>query len=182
MTHPVNRKKVLAGILAAAVIFFALLSIPAPDPPLPAGAAGKPFTWKQDEKWNALEDSFREAREIGCRGLQPRIVQGFKQGRENLATLAASPVKPEAPVLKRLETITFGLGTMVAACPERLQEYIDLVTNTRGLLKRQSQNWDMDDAEVRDRLYRMIYGGRAALEEVMLQAPAGSYPALIRGG
>ena len=182
MAHPVNRKKVLAGILVAAVIFFALLSIPAPDPPLPAGAAGEPFTWKHDEKWNALEASFREAREIGCRGLQPRILQGFKQGNQYLATLSAAPVKPDAPVLTRMETVTFGLGTMVAACPEGLHDYVDLITKTRSLLKRQSQKWDMDDRLVRDRLYRMIYGGRAALEEVMLQAPAGSYPALIRAG
>ena len=68
---------------------------------------------------------------------------------------------------------------MVAACPERLKDYIDLVTRTRSLLKRQSESWDMNDRAARDRLYRLIYGGRAALEEVMLQAPAGSYPALI---
>ena len=68
---------------------------------------------------------------------------------------------------------------MVAACPERLQDYIGLVTKTRSLLKRQSEHWDMNDRAARDRLYRLIYGGRAALEEVMLQAPAGSYPDLI---
>jgi len=33
---------------------------------------------------------------------------------------------------------------------------------------------------VRDRLYRLIYGGRGALEEVMLQAPAKSFPALVK--
>ena len=68
---------------------------------------------------------------------------------------------------------------MVAACPERILDYIELVTKTRSLLKRQSETWDMNDRTVRDRLYRLIYGGRAALEEVMLQAPAGSIPALI---
>jgi len=164
----------------AAVILFVLLSIPAPDPPLPPGAAGKPFTWKQDAQWEALEASFLQAREIGCRGLQARTAQGFRQGRQYLTALSAAPVKPSAVVLQRLESLTFGLGTRVAACPERIPDYIDLVTNTRRVLKRQSQRWDLDDRTVRDRLYRMLYGGRAALEEVMLQAPAGSYPGLIR--
>jgi len=176
-----RKRKIAAGIILAVVILFALLSIPATDPPVAPGAAGKPFTWKQDDKWNALEASFQESREIGCRGLLPRTSQGFKQGRKYLATLSASPVKPEAPILTRMETLTFGLGTMVAVCPERLPEYAELVTKTRSLMKRQSQVWNMDDRDVRDRLYRMLYGGRAALEEVMLQAPAeSSFPALIK--
>jgi len=176
-----RKRKIAAGIVLAVAVLFALLSIPTPDPVIAQGAAGQPFLWKQDATWTALEKSFHEAREIGCRGLEPRINQGFRQGREYLSTLAASPVKPDAPVLTRMETLTFGLGTMVAACPERIPDYIDLVTKTRSLAKHQSQGWDMNDRVVRDRLYRLIYGGRAALEEVMLQAPAGSFPALVRG-
>jgi hypothetical protein len=176
-----RRRKIAAGIVLAVVVLFALLSIPAPDPVIAQGAAGQPFLWKQDETWNALEASFRQAREIGCRGLEPRVAQGFQQGRSYLSTLAASPVKPDAPVLARMETLTFGLGTMVAACPERIPDYIDLVTKTRSHAKRQSQGWDMNDRVVRDRLYRLIYGGRAALEEVMLQAQGGSFPAFTRG-
>jgi hypothetical protein len=175
-----RKRKIAAGIVVAVVVLFALLSIPTPDPVIAQGAAGQPFLWKQDATWNALEASFLEAREIGCRGLQPSIVEGFRQGRQYLSTLAASPVKPDAPVLTRMETLTFGLGTMVAVCPERIPDYIDLVTKTRSLMKRQSQGWDMNDRVVRDRLYRLIYGGRAALEEVMLQATAGSFPALIK--
>jgi len=176
-----RKRKIAAGIVLAVVVLFALLSIPAPDPVIAQGAAGQPFLWKQDATWDALEASFKEAREIGCRGLEPRIVQGFRQGREYLSTLAVSPVKPDATVLARMETLTFGLGTMVAACPERLPDYADLVTKTRSLAKRQSQGWDMNDRVVRDRLYRLIYGGRAALEEVMLQAQGGSFPAFTRG-
>jgi hypothetical protein len=175
-----RKRKIAAGIVVAVVVLFALLSIPTPDPVIAQGAAGQPFLWKQDATWNALEASFQEAREIGCRGLQPGIVEGFRQGRQYLSTLAASPVKPDSPVLTRMETLTFGLGTMVAVCPERIPDYIDLVTKTRSLIKRQSQGWDMNDRVVRDRLYRLIYGGRAALEEVMLQATAGSFPALIK--
>jgi len=44
-----------------------------------------------------------------------------------------------------------------------------------------SRTWDVRDREVRDRLYRVLYGGRAALEEVMLQAPDNSSPAILHG-
>ena len=58
--------KAVKGILTTLVLLYALLSYPSADPPVPAGASGKPFTWKQDEKWMALEKSFQEARQIGC--------------------------------------------------------------------------------------------------------------------
>ena len=117
-----RKGNIAKGILLAAVILFALLSYPAPDPPVPAGAAGKPFTWKQDEKWKAIESSFLEAREIGCKGMQSRTAQGFQQSRQYVTALSAAPVKADAVVLQRLETLTFGLGTRVAACPERIPD------------------------------------------------------------
>ena len=178
MMAPMNRKKVCAGILLAAISLFALLSLPVHDPPLAERVSGKAFTWKQDATWTALEASFRQARSIGCAGLKEPIDGGFCEGRQCLASLAASPFGPDAAIFTELEKTIFDLGTMVGACPERLNDYLDLVTRTRGLLKRQSENWDMNDPAVRDRLYRLLYGGRAALEEVMLQAPGGSYPAL----
>jgi hypothetical protein len=150
-----------------------------PDPPLTEGVAGKPFIWKQDATWNALEASFRQARSIGCDGLKEPIDGYFHQGGRYLEILAASKLGPDATIFAELENTIFSLATMVAACPKRLQDYIELVTKTRSLLKRQSEHWDLNDRDARDRLYRLIYGGRAALEEVVLQGRAGSCPALI---
>ena len=48
-------------------------------------------------------------------------------------------------------------------------------------IKRQSQHWNLTEAEARVRLYRLLYGSRAAVEEAMLQAPAGSLQALAHG-
>ena len=174
--HPTNCKKIFFGIFLAAILLFALFSIPASDPPLAKGVAGKPFTWKQDITWNFLEASFRQARSLNCNGFKELIDRDFRQGGRYLTTLAASQFGPEATIFTKLEENIFSLGAVVAACPERRQDYIDLVTRTRSLLKRQSEHWDMNDRAARDRLYRLIYGGRAALEEVMLQAPAGSCP------
>ena len=41
----------------------------------------------------------------------------------------------------------------------------------REAVKAQSRSWDVNAVAVRDRLYRTLYGGRAAIEEVMLQQP-----------
>jgi len=87
--HPTNCKKIFFGIVLAAILLFALLSIPASDPPVAKGVAGKPFTWRQDTTWNALEASFRQARSLGCDGLKELIDGGLRQGGRYLATLAA---------------------------------------------------------------------------------------------
>jgi hypothetical protein len=174
-----RKRPVVAGIVLAVVVLFALLSIPPPDPGIAQGAVDQPFTWKQDAQWNALEAAFQQSRSTGCTGLKEPIDKGFRQGQRTLADLAKSQFGPDAAIFTDLEQNIFGLGTMMAACPERISDYIEFVTRTRSLLKRQSETWDMNDRAVRDRLYRLIYGGRAALEEVMLQAPAGSCPDLI---
>ena len=41
----------------------------------------------------------------------------------------------------------------------------------RQLIKWQSQTWDLGLAEARRRLYHLLYGSRAAVEEVLLQIP-----------
>jgi hypothetical protein len=174
-----RKRPVVVGIVLAVAVFFALLSTPPPDPVIAQGAVGQPFTWKQDAQWSALEAAFRQERSVGCSGLREPIDNRFRQGRQTLEALAKAQYQPNAAIFTELEKNIFGLGTMVAACPERIGDYIDLVTRTRSLLKRQSEHWDMNDRAVRDRLYRLIYGGREALEEVMLQAPAGSCPDLI---
>jgi hypothetical protein len=174
-----RRRKVLGAALAGIVLPWAILSIPLPDPPVPAGAGQEPFRWKKE--WKELEASFREARAGSREDLRARIEEGFKQAGRCLDSLASAPRPDEAPTFEDLESALFKLGPLVAVDPGRLPDYLALVTKARNLLKVRSREWDLDDPRVRDRLYRLSYGGRAALEEVMLQAPADSFPALVPG-
>jgi hypothetical protein len=125
--HPTNRKKLFIGIVLVAFLLFALFSIPTPDPPIEKGVAGKPFTWKQDITWDALEVSFRQARGLNCNGFKEPMDRDFRQSRRSLATLAALQFRPDATIFTELEKNIFRLAALVAACPERLQDYIDLV-------------------------------------------------------
>jgi hypothetical protein len=61
---------------------------------------------------------------------------------------------------------------MVAACPEGLDDYAAVTTRIRSEIKAQSRHWDLKALPTRQRLYRLLFGARMALEEVMLQAPA----------
>jgi len=58
---------------------------------------------------------------------------------------------------------------MIAACPSRLNDYIELAARVRQKIKEQSIHWDMSDKNIKHLTYRLLYGTRAAVEEVMLQ-------------
>jgi hypothetical protein len=71
--------------------------------------------------------------------------------------------------LDSLEHAFFELGSQVAACSTLGNDYVALQGRLRDAVKRQSTTWDLTTRDARDRLYRALYGSRAAVEEVMLQ-------------
>ncbi len=175
------RRRRLGWFAALGCAAGVLMFVPWPEPAAPAGAGGRPFVWNQDQRWQALEAAFRDAREAGGASVSPRAEAMLAEGRRLVAGAAAGEVEPESAVLDEIERTTFELGSMVAACTATMPEYVRLVTRMRSAVKRQSRHWDMGLAATRTRMYRLLYGGRAALEEAILQAPRGSSPPLVPG-
>ncbi|MEI6154750.1 MAG: YiiX/YebB-like N1pC/P60 family cysteine hydrolase, partial [Deltaproteobacteria bacterium] len=170
-------------IIAAVMLFLShgMLSIAAEDTPRKIGAGKTPFAWNQNEMWQALETRFRDARAAGCPGAASEIEQRLQEGNRQLTVMAGGQLEPADQIFDAVESNLFSLGPLMAACPGRIDEYIKLITSVRNALKKQSIKWDVSDRKVRDRLYRLLYGGRTALEEVMLQAPKDSFPAIVAG-
>lgn len=168
-------------VLAATglLILYAVLLVPEPSPAPPDPAGQRPFKWNQNERWTRLEQEFNDALALGCEGLRDRVDTRLRAGNRLLASIDSGRVDFNATILDTVEENIFRLGPLVAACRERLPEYIELVTRTRSAIKRQSEHWDL--AAGKDRLYRILWGGRTALEEVMLQGSSDSIPALIPG-
>lgn len=144
---------------------------------MPAGR--KPFVWNQDRYWSALESSYVSARGEGCESLKQSIRLGLARSEQLTRSLKSGHHPVEDTLYDAIERNTFELGPMVAACPEYMQEYIKSVVSLRSAVKNQSREWDMNALPARDRIYRLLYGSRAAIEEVTLQAPPSSVPASI---
>ena len=172
------RLKYLAFALIA---IYAILLIPAPTPVPPAAGENKTFAWQQDEYWTGLEARFRAARSGSCDSSSARIDTLFARQARLVASLEAQNFDPAAPIFAEIESHFFTLAPLVAACPAHLQDYVELQSRLRAAVKRQSQHWNLVAAEARGRLYRLLYGSRAAVEEAMLQAPVDSWPALAAG-
>ena len=174
-------RRMALRIIPALVVLYVVLLIPDAEPPAPPSGQKQPFAWNQDQLWSALEAQFAVARSAGCDRLRAQIDSSLSQLDSLLAKLAVDSVGPEDERLALLEARSFHPGPMIAACPERLREYIDLYSRMREVIKRQSQRWNLNSPAARNRLYRLLYGGRAAVEEIMLQAPPEKMPSLIPG-
>jgi hypothetical protein len=181
LNPPPRWRKIAGGSLLTLATFYLLLLVPDSAPPVNFTGNKQPFVWNRDEHWNALEERFKASRDSGCAQLAPRIEKEFFQSHELLSQLASDTLAPDHSAFNEIEKIFFELGPNIAACPQKLPEYIQLQTRLRKLVKEQSQHWDINSPSARDRIYRLLYGSRAALEEVMLQAPTDSLAALSSG-
>jgi hypothetical protein len=148
-----------------------VLLIPDASPPAPKGAGKQAFAWKRDAFWSELESKFREARTWASAERLTRFDQSFEQLHRTLDPLAATNLPPTALLFDELENQFFQIAPTAAVCPERLPEFTGAAARMCQIIKRQSERWPMDSAEARTRIYRLLYGGRAAVEEAMLQSP-----------
>jgi len=167
------------GVIGLLLFLFVLLLVPERDPEPAREERRTPFLWNQDAYWSALEARFREVRQEDCSVLQTDLQARFGRVEACLDLLENTPCSLEDSLYRDLELELFELATILGACPDALERMVDLTNRLRSALKWQSQRWDMHVAEVRDGIYRLLYGSRAALEEVMLQARPGTVPELV---
>jgi Permuted papain-like amidase enzyme, YaeF/YiiX, C92 family len=176
-----NWGKNLLRLVIALVVLYLLLSIPLAGTHQTSGAGKKSFAWNQDEAWKALEAKFQQTRSSGCPAADSESSKRLLEGNSQLVAMATRQYGPTDPFFDRVEENLFQLGPLMAACPERISEYAGLTTSLRAAVKMQSRQWDVREKAVRDRLYRLLYGGRTALEEVMLQTKEDAVPAVVIG-
>ena len=158
-----------------------LLAVPWPDAQIaPTPPHGGAFAWRRDSLWLALEQQYRTARETGCPTLGLQIGAGLDRISRLIDGLAGNQhLPPEAPQLDSLEAAWFAVTPLVAACPDQQAGYTAQYGALRTAVKQQSRHWDVTARPARDRLYRSLYGSRAALEEVLLQHPDRMTPLLL---
>ena len=181
MARPPRRRRALMWVAIAALAIAVVLHVPEREPAVPELPAGRPFVWGADELWQALERRYEDARAAGCGAIASDIEAGLARCRALVGSFTGRAVPCDAPVLAELERAVFELGPEVAACPSYLGDFAGLAASLRSAVKEQSLGWDPESLCARDRLYRLLYGSRAAVEEAMLQARPEGVSALVPG-
>jgi len=172
-------KRTLVG--AALLTLAAWLLIPAGSPAVPPPANAKPFIWDQNQLWRALEADFSSMRNGGCQSAGERVDIGLGTLADDVTWLEAGEHSPVDPRYDAIERDLFATAPLVAACPEGLPTMVDIVSRLRAAVKRNSRSWAIRNRVVRDRLYRLLYGARMAVEEAMLQSTGDAVPDLVLG-
>jgi len=160
-----------AGLLG---ILYLVLLIPAPEAAPHRNSGQQPFAWNQDQFWADLEARFVHARAASCDTPAESTAGAHARISQMLDEISRQPLPPDDGRFAALETNLFHLAPLIAACPARLDDFVSLANRTRSELKKQSRSWDMNSAAARRRVYRLLFGTRMALEEILLQAPPGS--------
>jgi hypothetical protein len=172
-------KKTLLALFVLALAGW--LFIPAGSPATVAPAQARPFIWDQDQLWSGLEAEFVATRSSGCSNANESIDQQLSMLTEDLAWLAVGDRSPRDERLDATEERLFAVAPLVAACPEHVSRMLDIVNRLRTDLKRNSRDWDVRDNVPRERVYRLLYGARMAIEEILLQSDVADVPDLVIG-
>jgi len=175
----------IGWVVAILLVIYIILLIPSRErvnvPPVGGIAQKQPFEWNQDEYWNALEATYRTLKQGGCTKAVPALPMKFQRVKRILYEIDKTPAGPEDPVFRDLEKLVFEMGPVVSACDKQVMDYIRMIADMRTVIKKRSEDWDMNSLTARNTLYRLLYGSRAAAEEVILQTPAGTVPDFVPG-
>jgi hypothetical protein len=174
------RRRLVVTLVAVSALY-GLLLIPQPRPQIETPGGGASFVWDLDTYWTELEQGFGRARKAGCESLAAQVEVDLLAMADLIRELAAEQIVFTDPRLDSLEEMLFSLAVSMAACPQRMHDYLNLAVAARAVVKDQSRHWEIGAEAVKQRLYRLLYGSRAAVEEAMLQQPHGSYPSLLHG-
>ncbi|MCP4584164.1 MAG: hypothetical protein GY839_21335 [candidate division Zixibacteria bacterium] len=173
--------KYIIRIFVILAVTYSALLIPGPESPIVPPGTASPFLWNQDEYWSYLESSFLSARSTDHAILAESIESKLAITWSMLDLCQDGDIEPSSPLLLQLERIFFELSPLVAVETDYLADFVELRTSLRKTIKDQSRHWDMNSAEARNRLYRLLFGTRTAVEEIELQADDGLIPAWLIG-
>lgn len=174
-------KKILLRFLVVLAAIYLLLLIPDSKNKEPINKAQAPaFIWNKDSIWYSLENDFTRAKSLKNIELDSSINILKQQAASAFATISSDAIAIDNKTLDSVQNIFFKLATLVAVKPAELNWYTHYYNQVRNYVKQQSQHWDMHQTAARNKVYSMLYGMRAALEEVILQTDSSYLPAAMQ--
>ena len=160
-----SRRLALFGALAIAG---AWLSWPSDAPEFPRPADTTAFRWDADHLFTALESEFIRVGSTDLRAAAEGIEILEEEGNALLGRVSDSSEVP-FDLLDRLTTLQFELAVRGAAHPSLLPRVQDFFVDTRVTLMRAAAGWSMNRSS-HEAIYRVLFGGRIALDEALVQA------------
>ena len=168
-------------LISSIPVLYLLLLIPLENELSIPEVNDSPFIWNQDRFWESLELKFISANAEGCDKIKFIVDPLIKDSELLLKEISADILDPSDEKFITLENIIFNIAPLIPVCNQYFPDYINFYSNLRKVVKDQSVNWHMNSTEAKNTLYRLLYGNRIAIEEIMLQLPDNQVANLIKG-
>ena len=162
-------KKFLLFILILAGVYLLLLIPLQQQNKKLLNATEIPFVWDQDKLWDMLEIKFQKAKNTPSKKLDSIIVKLTVEADILLNNFENKISRPEDSLYYLIEHSFFNIAPLIAAQENKSDWYINFYNRVRKKIKSDSRFWDMNTSSARNTSYRILYGMRAAVEEVLLQ-------------
>lgn len=162
-------KRFLYFITILLIVYLLLLIPDAKEKAVSTDTGNKPFAWNRDVQWQQMEELFRQARQMDSMKLDSLISAHQTIAGMELRLLQNKNSFPQDSGWIRTENNFFVLASLVAVRQNQISWITDYYNCVRNLVKKYSQLWDLNDAAIRNKVYTLLYGMRAAMEEVLLQ-------------
>jgi hypothetical protein len=163
-------KKILKVLLVLAGVY-GLLLIPLPQA---EGALQKPsqapFFWNQDALWEQLEASFLSGKAMPAATLDSLVNHMAMETDSLLMAYDDKRIPPEDGFYPLIEANFFRIAPLIAAQDNKSDWHIRFYNSVRKKLKEDAVYWDMNSDAALNVSYRVLYGMRAAIEEILLQS------------
>ncbi len=163
--------KTFLKILLMIVGIYFLLLIPVPNfKDNPEKASKTPFFWNNDKLWNQLEINFKQARKFPSQELDSTVNKMIAETDNLMNGFEDKTLKPDDSLFLILENKFYKIAPYIAAQKNKSNWYIDFYNRIRKKVKLDSKFWDMSTPIARNTTYRLLYGMRATVEEILLQS------------
>jgi hypothetical protein len=172
-------KRILYFIAALALLYLILLIPDSKDKDFKAETGKRPFAWNRDAQWKEMEELFRQAKQMDTAKLDSVIDIYKKNAEQEFVALQNKNIPAADSAWMMTENNFFKLASLVAVRQQQIPWITDYYNRLRNLVKQQSQHWDMNEPASRNMVYTLLYGLRAAVEEVLLQTNNLKFPAAL---
>lgn len=164
-----SRSRFVAQVaLLASFLFLLPLTLPA-----------APFAWHDESLFENLEQEFLAARHLSTAEASSRFEAMDHEGRALMTQLSPADGPVPEELVERLETLQFEMGAIAAAQPTLLGRLQRFAIDLRQQALRAARHWRAKPQTIHRALYRLIYGGRVAVEEAWLQSESSALPSLV---
>jgi hypothetical protein len=171
MKFPAVSLRILLLLLAFLLAAYCLR--PATQPPQVALAGHEPFAWERDELFTKLENEFLNAHKLSDEEAA-FVFAGLMEEGQGLLERINSASDYTQP-LEGLESVIFRMGAIAASNQSFSENFQLFIYKAQAVARGHLKNADEDSFQL---LYRILYGGRTALDEALVQVGEESLPSL----